>query len=411
MILPRRKILFLQTNMHPRGGATAVAAWILETLKDEYDVTLLTAEPVDWHTVNFFFGTSIGQRDVSIIVLNATLRALFRLDPDAESILPLAYMMRICRRIRHRYDLVICAAMEEADLGGNGLLYVHYPTLNEFWTCHRDFGKRPLPGLISLLRGKIRPWVLLSGYSLERMKQCRMLSNSDWTGALIRKRYGVPTTTIYPPVTPASGALPWKARENGFATIGRFNRHKRLDWIIELLSRLRAHHSDLRLHIIGTRDEGREEAEYYRSLVRLAEANTSWLTLHESLSREELLRLLGRVRYAIHAKQEEHFGIAPAEALVAGCIPFVHNSGGQIEIVGSDSRLCFSDDRDAIGKIDRVLIDNDLQKSLRIYLRKQAELFTTERFKTEFGRVVQSALETTSRGDKRPDRDPNRLTT
>lgn len=403
MILSGRKILFLQTNMHPRGGATAVAAWMLETLKLEYDITLLTADPVDWHTVNFFYGTSIDRREVSVIVLGRLLRTLFKLDPDRESILPLAYMMRICRRIRHDYDLVICAAMEEADLGGHGLLYIHYPILSDFWSSHRDLGKGSfLRGLISLLCGRIRPWVLLSGYSLERMKQCRVLANSDWTGALVRKHYGVPTTTIYPPVTPARCTVAWNARENGFVTIGRFNLHKRFDWVIELVSRLRARHPDLQLHIIGTRDEGREAVDYYRSLIRRIETNADWLTLHESLPREELLRLLGRVRYAIHAKQDEHFGIAPAEALAAGCIPFVHNSGGQIEIVSRDSRLCFSDDWDAIGKIERVLIDSDLQKSLRAYLKKQAERFTTERFKTEFGRVVQSALKTAPRRARDP---------
>ena len=28
----------------------------------------------------------------------------------------------------------------------------------------------------------------------------------------------------------------------------------------------------------------------------------------------------------------------------AGCIPFVHDSGGQVEIVGQDSRLCFNEE-------------------------------------------------------------------
>jgi glycosyltransferase involved in cell wall biosynthesis len=387
-----RRILFLQTSMD-HGGATAVAAWMIEALKDDYEITLLSATPVDWASVNQLFGTLISENELVMKTTIAPLRYLLRLDPDPGSIQPVAYLMRVCRRIRHKFDLVICAATEEADLSGDGILYVHYPSLARHWTSLKDWGNRPLMQQLSfLVRGKIRPWVFLSRYSVERMKRCRILTNSDWTGARIRECYGVSSETVYPPVTPAPDTLPWHLRENSFAVVGRLNHFKRFDWIIDLFDSVRQRHSDLRLYLVGTRDTGPEADACYSSLVRQARVRSTWLTLHEGLSRTELLRLLGRVKYAIHAKEDEHFGIAPAEALLAGCIPLVHDSGGQVEIVGHDSRLCFSDREDAIQKIDRILSDVELQRSVQQFLASRRGLFSAERFKTEIRRIVRDAL-------------------
>src|SRR5262249_6615326 len=157
--------------------------------------------------------------------------------------------------------------------------------------------------------------------------------------------------------------------------------------------KLRQRHSTLGLHMVGTRDRGSEADDaYYRSLIGLADARSGWCTLHEGLARTELLQLLGRVKYAIHAKEDEHFGIAPAEALLAGCIPLVHDSGGQVEIVGHDPRLCFSDQEDAIGKIERLLSDAELCDSIQEGLAVQRRLFGVERFKTGIQQIVRSAL-------------------
>jgi len=376
-----------------RGGATAVAAWIVEALKADYEITLLSATPVDWTIVNDLFGTSIYENEVVMKTTVAPLRYFFSLDPDPGSIQPVAYLMRVCKRIRHQFDLVICAATEEADLGGDGILYVHYPSLARHWASLADWGNRSLLQQLSFfLRGKIRPWVFVSRYSVDRMKRCQILTNSDWTGARVRECYGVSSETLYPPVTPAPDTLPWHLRENSFAVVGRLNHLKRFDWIIDLFDSVRQRHSDLRLYIVGTRDTGPEADEYYSSLVRQARARSTWLTLQEGLSRTELLKLLGRVKYAIHAKEDEHFGIAPAEALLAGCIPLVHDSGGQVEIVGRDSRLCFSDRKDAIQKIDQLLSNTELQRSVQLLLASRHSLFTAERFKTEIRRIIRGAL-------------------
>jgi glycosyltransferase involved in cell wall biosynthesis len=367
---------------------------MLEALKDDSDLTVLTERPADFAKLDDFYGTSLRLSRIRVLRPNPLIRTVLRLDPDPGSMQPIAYLMRMCRRYRAAYDLVLAAGMEEMDLGGPGLIYVHYPHLTRFWTRYRDSHA----GVAGLLRGETRPWMLLAGYSLERVKQNTMLANSDWTRRLIEKAYDVPAQTLYPPVTASPSQLPWDVRENSFVSAGRLHRDKRMDWIIGALSKVRERHPDLRLHLVGTQDEGRQAIIYYRELRRLAEAHGTWVQLHEGMTRTDLLELMGRCRYGIHALIDEHFGIAPAETLMAGCIPFVHDSGGQVEIAGRDPRLCYSD-TDAVAKICAVLASADRQSSIQESLSARRRLFAIERFTEGVRAAVSSAI---ARSSARP---------
>jgi glycosyltransferase involved in cell wall biosynthesis len=383
----RKRILLVQQALRPPGGASAVAAWILQALKDEYDLTVLAGEKADLPGLNRFYGTSLRDSDVSVLYPNRLVRGLLRLDPDPGSIQPAAYLMRMCRRYRRAYDLVMAAGMEEMDLGGHGLIYVHYPHLARFWTKYQD----SRAGLMGLIRGRTRPWMLLAEYQVERMKRNTFLTNSDWTARQIHEAYGVSARPIYPPVPAAGAGLPWEDREDSFVCVGRLHAGKRMDWIIGILGKLRERHPAIRLHLVGTRDEGRAAAGYYRALRRLVDSNRGWVRLHEDLTRGGLSELMGRSRYGIHALKEEHFGMAAAEALMAGCIPFVHASGGQVEIVGNDPRLCYSDS-DAADQIGAVLDSGNLQAALQRSLSPRMELFTVERFTDQIRAAAKSAI-------------------
>ena len=54
--------------------------------------------------------------------------------------------------------------------------------------------------------------------------------------------------------------------------------------------------------------------------------------------------------------KNEHFGIAVAEMMQAGCITFIHDSGGQTEIVNL-RELRYQTKEEAIEKIIQVLKD------------------------------------------------------
>ena len=388
------KILMVHQDWRPPGGANAVAAWIVEALKGHYDLTLLTWHTVDTADINRFYGTSLQPTDFDVIIPNRLLRMLFRIDPDPGSIQPTAYLMRTCHRIRSRYNLVVGAAVEEMDLGGPGLLYVHYPGLGRFWPKYQACGGRPLQAKVfSLLKGETRPWIILADYSLARLKENTVLANSDWTGSVFERIYGVKTRTLYPPVSAPVVERAWDQRSNAFLASGRLSPTKRLDWIVATLSQVRKAQTDLTLHLAGTKVKVDDGPEYYDKLRRLVHANSDWVTLHENLSRRELSQLTAQVRYGIHAQIDEHFGIAPAEILMGGGIPFVHNSGGQVEISGRDPRLFFTTQEDAVGKITAIMRDRRAQESVLESLARRRKLFTCERFVEEIREAVRSRLQ------------------
>ena len=125
---------------------------------------------------------------------------------------------------------------------------------------------------------------------------------------------------------------------------------------------------------------GHEEIESYGRSLRALAATRPWFRIVHDLSREELAATIARHRYGIHAQEEEHFGIGPAEIQKAGCITFVHNSGGPVEIVGGEAALTYDGVGDAVEKISRVLTDKALEARMREHVARQRERFTAEHF-------------------------------
>lgn len=238
-----------------------------------------------------------------------------------------------------------------------------------------------------MMLGKYRPWMAISGYSFDRMKKNLTLVNSDWTGDKVKESYGIETVTAYPPVHGVFPEVSWEEREDGFVCIGRIAPGKGFDKIINILSHVRAQGYEVHLHIIGTPDDiwGRD---YYQDVLRRIRENRSWVFLDENLSRDELIKLVSKHKYGIHGQVDEHFGIAVAEMIKAGCITFVPNDGGQVEIVGEDDRLKYETDEEAVAKILRVMSNPDEQASLRKYLDPRKELFSTEKFMHSIGEIV-----------------------
>jgi len=290
-------------------------------------------------------------------------------------------MINSVRRRPAEYDLAI-TANNEADFGSVGVQYVHYP-----WNMF----PRPAVDLRwyhfgFLLAPYYRLCVALSGFSADSMRRNITLVNSDWTGRQAWTRYQIASRTVYPPVRMVPSSLGWEARVPEFVAIGRIAPEKELERVIDVMTAVRAQIPAVRLHVVGTTDQRR----YYRRIVRRIRAAGNWIQLHEDLSRSELDALIGRVRYGIHGMREEHFGMAPAEMVRAGCIVWVPAGGGQVEIVG-DARLTYGSIEEGVAKITRTLGDADEQARLRAHLATRASLFSTERFMQQVRAAVAEA--------------------
>ena len=63
----RRRVLLAQPSMNPPGGAQSIAAWTIEALKTEHDVTVCTEAPGDFDAINRFSGTAIASSEVRVL--------------------------------------------------------------------------------------------------------------------------------------------------------------------------------------------------------------------------------------------------------------------------------------------------------------------------------------------------------
>lgn len=377
----RRRVLVVQPWLQPPGGGPSVAVWALEALKADHDLHVLTWVPVDIDAINRFYGTSLHEHDLKATCLAApVLRHLIDAMPGRLALLKRAFLLRAAKKSAPDFDVVFTAA-DEADFGVPGIQYVHFPVLT-----------RPRP------RDDVRwyhgpPIVLdayfgfcdwLAGLALERMKTNVTLVNSRWTGQQVREKHRIDSVVVHPPVCQGFAPVAWHDRQESFLCIGRFAPEKQLHRVIDILSAVRRRRPDISLRMVGTVDGGR----YSREILRRAHAESAWITVSLDLPRQELLALMPNYRYGLHGMPDEHFGMACAELVSAGCIVFVPRGGGQVEIVGDMARLTYGSIEEAADNILHVLEHPDEQARIRQHLSARTALFSTERFMRQIRDVV-----------------------
>ena len=160
--------------------------------------------------------------------------------------------------------------------------------------------------------------------------------------------------------------------------------------VVDVAVALRARGLLRNLHIIGPEVDPAYAADLdaYRTEV----GGDPWIQVHGALPRSRVQTLLTRSKYGIHAMIDEHFGMAPAEMLAAGCIPFIHASGGQQEIVGGAPNLLFESHEDAVAKIAAVARDATVQAAVLRSLEPVRDRFSLRRFHDEIVQEVDALL-------------------
>jgi glycosyltransferase involved in cell wall biosynthesis len=374
------RILFVQPSLAPPGGGNLVAAWMLEALRDEHRLTLLTWRRPDLAACNRFFGTSLRPADLAVETMPPALAGLAALTPTPMALLKHALLVRRARALAPRHDLLVTAD-NEADLGSPGVQYVHYP---KFGLARPAVDLRWYHSAPALLRAYYAVCTRLAGYSGERMRANLTLVNSEYIGRQVRALHGVEPVVLPPPAPGDFPAVPWEARADGFVAIGRISPEKRFEEIIDILARVRAAGHAVHLHLVGTDDH----PGYSRRIRRLTRAHAGWVTRHEGLARADLLRLIASQRYGIHAMPDEHYGIAVAEMVRGGCVTFVAGGGGPPEIVGDDERLVFGSPADAAARIAAVLGDPERRAAVRARLAARAADLAPERFASRLRALV-----------------------
>ncbi|HEV3174454.1 MAG TPA: glycosyltransferase family 4 protein [Stellaceae bacterium] len=385
-----RRALLIDPGLNNPGGGTCVAAYALQALRRDFEVTLLTWNPVDFEPVNAAFGTELKSADFRLLRVPDRWRRAQRLTRLPLALLCGSLLQRKARELlrREHFDLVV-STTNEIDVGVRAIQYVHYPW-NYYPRPDADYRWYHFGPVLKLYRGMA---IAINGGTNEGIARNQTLVNSAWTGRRFEQWYGSATRVLHPPVPIDREPLPWDRRTDTFACVGRMSPEKNIEGVIDILAEVRGSGYPISLLICGQR----QVPAYERKILALAGAHPDWISISLDVPRGELIEGMARCRYGIHGMVGEHFGIAVAEMARLGCLCFAPADGGPAEILGNDPALLYASPGDAVEKICRLLADPGARAEARQRLEARAGLFSAERFTAEFREICSEFVASSAR--------------
>jgi len=185
---------------------------------------------------------------------------------------------------------------------------------------------------------------------------------------------------VYPPcpVDAYSELGKVQSKENLAVTVGRIVPEKRFHLFIKLARMV----PTTRFVVIGSLSNG--TSGYYEGLREAAPENVSFVL-------SPLRKVKGILRRAmayVHCAENEHFGITIVEAMAAGCIPIVHDSGGPTEIVTNEVGFRWRDLATAARQITSLVENDHFRREFSAASSAKAQEFRPEIFESEMVRVL-----------------------
>lgn len=381
-----KRILIAHPYMAPPGGGDGLAAHALQALiSDGFDVSLACNTPPDFEGLNRFFGTSLKSNDIEIFQVPERLERMMNIIPTPQAFLKYCVLQRYVKWLTRsqNFDKFISTSNEFC-FPIPGLQYIHWPRTrydrpdNDYRWYHR------IPFLLWTYRGFCR-WV--AGENDRAIRRNMTICNSSFTASAFREIHGTAPVVLFPPAIGDFKSVPWNKRKNQFVCLGRIHPDKRIDQSIEILRAVRERGYRIELRLIGYWNSTGYYSDHLKELI---DENKNWIDWLPDWPRDRINNELSHTRYGIHSMHGEHFGMAVAEMQRAGCVTFVHNSGGPTEIIGNRSEQRFQSIDDAVEQVCTVLSNEELQKKLHSNAINRSDLFTTERFTHEFLEIVRA---------------------
>ncbi|PIS42867.1 MAG: hypothetical protein COT24_01145 [Candidatus Kerfeldbacteria bacterium CG08_land_8_20_14_0_20_40_16] len=180
------------------------------------------------------------------------------------------------------------------------------------------------------------------------------ITQSEYIQNEIKKSTSLTIPIIYPPVDLNKFYCSEKIKRSGLVSLGRFSPEKNHLLQIELAKKFPGVH----FTFIGSI----KNDVYFRKLqqkIKLDSLNN--ISLLPDATFKKVKRILCESLVFLHSTIEEHFGLSTVEAIAAGCLPLVHDSGGQREVVRFEE-FRFKDLPEAVAKLENMLDMPDEKK-------------------------------------------------
>jgi glycosyltransferase involved in cell wall biosynthesis len=232
---------------------------------------------------------------------------------------------------------------------------------------------------------------LLNKIKLTRIN--KIIVNSKFTKKVIDKEFGVESAILYPPI--GVDQFKPKKKENLILSVARFSQlmqSKRQDVLVKTFKNFCKSNPDYKLVLAGGVEVGADEF-----VVKLEKEIKGYpIEIVKSPDFKTLRELFGKAKvfwsaagYQIDDKKEpqkvEHFGIAPVEAMSAGCIPIICNAGGHKEIIKNDVNGFLWNDTSELYRFTKKILNNEkLRKQMAVVAKEESRVFSYEEFQQKF---------------------------
>lgn len=203
----------------------------------------------------------------------------------------------------------------------------------------------------------------------------KIIANSKFTQKFLKK-WGIPSIVIEPYIEDDFINLPSNKKDKLILSVGRFFSHlhsKNQDLIIQMFKKIRQRNHSFKDYKLILAGGLKEEDNNYFNFLKKTVANDSSIIFKTNIDYQEILHLYQSAKYYWHftgfgidekksPEKVEHFGIAPLEAMAAGCC-VVSYAGGRMKdlITDKENGFLFKNENEFIKKI------NDAEKNTYLY--------------------------------------------
>ena len=230
-----------------------------------------------------------------------------------------------------RYDLLVDSGNSRIFLPDKPqvISYIHFPREARYLSPsskgkvegEREYGLKP-----DSIPSRFYRWI----YSKAHIQPGHILvCNSEYTLNSLKKLFSdIPNelSVIYPPVNLCEYQSEISENRHGIISMGRFSPGKMQLEQIKVAENM----PDIDFHLVGFVNS----PNYFKQCqAYVREHQLKHVYLHPNMDYADMLVLLKKSKYFLHTQVNEPFGITAVEAIAAGCLPLVHDSGGQRETV------------------------------------------------------------------------------
>lgn len=251
--------------------------------------------------------------------------------------------------------------------------YIHFPeyVINEY--NKKEKVNKISSRVYSIIREKIIEPFQKRNY--KRYKNISQSCNSQFTQKVLKDTINKKIDVLYPPID--INEFQCKNEINnrvGVVSLSRISREKNQLEQIQIAQKL----PNIEFNLCGSSEDGNSYVEELERYIR--DQDIKNVKLHINKSFKDIQNILCNSKIFLHSMRNEHFGMSTVEAICSGCVPVVHDSGGQKFIV-EKKELLYTTINEAVEKIASLYFDNQKIEEFRSFFDNKKSIYDESIFK------------------------------